>query len=104
LDSSVDSASRFPSISISFAFHPFRDCNGRVSRLLLLLSCYQLGYKVGRHISLERIIVENKGQYYETLEAISQGWYEAKHDPWPLVNFLLYVLKQADGEFERRVG
>jgi hypothetical protein len=48
--------------------------------------------------------VENKGQYYETLEAISQGWYEAKHDPWPLVNFLLYVLKQADGEFERRVG
>ena len=84
--------------------HPFRDGNGRVSRLLLLLGCYQLGYEVGRYISLERLIEENKERYYETLEASSQGWHESKHDPWPLVNFLLYVLKLAYGEFERRVG
>jgi len=84
--------------------HPFRDGNGRVSRLLLLLGCYQLGYEVGRYISLERLIEENKERYYETLAASSQGWHEAKHDPWPLINFLLYILKLAYGEFERRVG
>lgn len=84
--------------------HPFRDGNGRVSRLLLLLECYQLGYEVGRYISLERLIEENKDRYYETLETSSQGWYGARHDPWPLINFLLYVLKLAYGEFERRVG
>ena len=84
--------------------HPFRDGNGRVSRLLLLLGCYQLGYEVGRYISLERLIEENKERYYETLEAGSQGWHEAQHDPWPLINFLLYVLKLAYGEFEERVG
>jgi Fic family protein len=84
--------------------HPFRDGNGRVSRLLLLLGCYQLGYEVGRYISLERLIEENKERYYETLEVSSQGWHEAKHDPWPLINFLLYILKLAYGEFERRVG
>lgn len=53
--------------------HPFRDGNGRVSRLLLLVGCYQLGYEVGRHISLERLIEENKERYYETLEASSKG-------------------------------
>lgn len=84
--------------------HPFRDGNGRVSRLLMLAGCYQLGYEVGRYISLERLIEENKERYYETLEASSQGWHEATHDPWPLINFLLYILKLAYGEFERRVG
>src|SRR2546423_7509640 len=84
--------------------HPFRDGNGRVSRLLLLLGCYQLGYEVGRYISLERLIEENKERYYETLELSSQGWHEGKHDPWPLINFLLYILKLAYGEFESRVG
>lgn len=84
--------------------HPFRDGNGRVSRLLLLVGCYQLGYEVGRYISLERFIEENKERYYETLEASSQRWHEAKHDPWPLINFLLYILKLAYGEFGRRVG
>jgi Fic family protein len=83
--------------------HPFRDGNGRVSRLLFLLGCYQLGYEVGRYISLERLIEENKDRYYETLELSSQGWHEGKHDPWPLINFLLYILKLAYGEFEQRM-
>ncbi len=40
--------------------HPFRDGNGRVSRLLLLLQGYLLGFEVGRYISLERLIEHNK--------------------------------------------
>ena len=84
--------------------HPFRDGNGRVSRLLLLLQCYHLGFEVGRYISLERLIEENKERYYETLEQSSQGWHEGKHDPWPYVNYLLYILKSAYKEFEERVG
>jgi Fic family protein len=84
--------------------HPFRDGNGRVSRLLLLLQCYILGYEVGRYISLERLIEQNKERYYETLERSSQGWHEGKHDPWSYINYLLYILKTAYQEFETRVG
>ncbi|MBM3317991.1 MAG: Fic family protein [Candidatus Eisenbacteria bacterium] len=84
--------------------HPFRDGNGRVSRLLLLLQAYHLGYEVGRYISLERTIEENKERYYETLERSSQGWHESGHDPWPYLSFILYILKTAYAEFERRVG
>jgi Fic family protein len=84
--------------------HPFRDGNGRVSRLLLLLQCYQLGYEVGRYISLERVIEENKDRYYETLEESSQGWHKGKDDPWPYINYILYILKTAYREFEERVG
>ena len=84
--------------------HPFRDGNGRVSRLLLLLQCYHGGLEVGRFISLERIVEQSKDRYYETLEASSQGWHEGEHDPWPYVNYLLSVLKTAYREFEERLG
>ena len=84
--------------------HPFRDGNGRVSRLLFLLGCYRLGYEVGRYVSLERLIEENKERYYETLQASSQRWHEDKHDPWPYINYLLYILKTAYVEFESRLG
>lgn len=84
--------------------HPFRDGNGRVSRLTLLLACYHLGYEVGRYISLERLIEDNKDRYYETLEMSSSGWHEGKHDPWPYINYVLFILKAAYREFEERVG
>ena len=84
--------------------HPFRDVNGRVSRLLLLLQTYQLGYEVGRYISLERLIEQNKQRYYETLELSSHGWHEGRHDPWPFIGYVLFILKSAYREFEERVG
>lgn len=84
--------------------HPFRDGNGRTSRLLFLLTCYHCGIEAGRYISLERIIEDNKERYYEVLEQSSQRWHEGKHVPWPAMNFLLYVLTHACKEFEERVG
>jgi Fic family protein len=84
--------------------HPFRDGNGRVSRLLLLLTCYHLGFEVGRYISLERLIEQNKERYYETLKLSSQLWHDGTHSPWQYINFLLYTLLDATKEFERRVG
>lgn len=84
--------------------HPFRDGNGRVSRLLLLLTCYHAGLEVGRYISLERLIEENKESYYESLEQSSRGWHEGAHDPWPYIGFVLFVINQAYKEFEERVG
>lgn len=77
------------------SIHPFRDGNGRVSRLLLLLQLYHLGYEIGRFISIEKIIEENKNRYYETLMESSQKWHESKNDIWPYANYLLFILKEA---------
>lgn len=84
--------------------HPFRDGNGRVSRLLWLLQGYRLGYDVGRFVSLERLVEQNKERYYETLEQSSQGWHEGENDPWPYINFVLSIMKTAYREFAERVG
>ena len=84
--------------------HPFRDGNGRVSRLILLLMAYQAGLEVGRYISLERLIEQNNERHYETLKLSSEGWHQGAQNPWHYINFVLYTLIDAYKELERRVG
>jgi len=78
--------------------HPFRDGNGRISRLLTLLTCYHHGYEVGRYISFER----TKEDYYEDLKTSSLGWHEGEHDVIPWFTYLLSVWRRAYREFEER--
>jgi Fic family protein len=82
--------------------HPFRDGNGRISRLLTLLLCYQHGHEVGRYISFERIVEQTKEDYYEALKASSSGWHEGRHDVLPWFTYLLSVWRRAYRELEER--
>jgi Fic family protein len=84
--------------------HPFRDGNGRVSRLLTLLALYQHEYEVGRYISLERLVEESKADYYDVLQRSSEGWHDGSHDLIPWLNFFLAVLKRAYRELAARPG
>lgn len=49
------------------AIHPFQDGNGRLSRVLTNLLLLQRGYFYVPYSSLERIIEDNKDEYYLTL-------------------------------------
>jgi Fic family protein len=84
--------------------HPFRDGNGRVSRLLTLLALFQHGYEAGRYVSLERLVEESKEDYYECLHRSSQRWHEGKHELTPWFNFLLAIIRRSYVEFEKRAG
>jgi len=86
------------------SIHPFRDGNGRVSRLLTLLVLYQHGYEVGRYISLERLIEETRADYYAVLHRSSEGWHEDRHDILPWLNYFLSIVRRAYVELESRVG
>jgi len=84
--------------------HPFDDGNGRVARLLLRLQSCRLGYDVGRYVSLERLIEQNGSQYCEALEESSRGWQDGSHNPWPYIDYLLFILKMAYQELESRLN
>jgi Fic family protein len=83
--------------------HPFRDGNGRVSRLLTLLVLYHQGFRVGRYISLERIVEESKESYYEALFRSSQAWHEDEQDTIPWWSYYLSTIRAAYREFEQRM-
>jgi Fic family protein len=84
--------------------HPFRDGNGRVSRLLTLLLLHRHGFEVGRYVSLDRLVEEERTRYYEVLRQSSEGWHTGTHvlDPWLL--FFLGVVRAAGREFAERAG
>ena len=82
--------------------HPFRDGNGRVSRLLTLLALYHHQHAVGRYISLERIIEQTKESYYEVLQKSSASWHEGDHDIFPWFNYFLSTMRTGYREFEER--
>lgn len=84
--------------------HPFKDGNGRIGRLLTLLLLYKCGYRVGKFISLERIIDTSRESYYDTLKASSRGWHKGKHDIFPWLEYFHGMLLAAYKEFESRVG
>ena len=83
--------------------HPFRDGNGRVSRLLTLLLLYQSNYLVGRYISIERLIEESKENYYEVLQQSSKNWHEVKHDPSKWWYYFLSTTRSAYRELEEKI-
>ncbi|PIT98903.1 MAG: hypothetical protein COT74_12630 [Bdellovibrionales bacterium CG10_big_fil_rev_8_21_14_0_10_45_34] len=102
---------RLPSLVLSALFvldflciHPFRDGNGRVSRLLTLLLTYKNDFHVGRYISFERIIEENKIEYYQALKLSSQGWHQSKHDAVAWLNFFLSTIRMAYKELSEKVS
>jgi Fic family protein len=82
--------------------HPFNDGNGRMSRLLTTLLLYRSGFYVGKYISLEAKIADNKDLYYEALQASQDGWHEENDDPVPFIKYLLGTILAAYKDFGER--
>ncbi|MBP5261114.1 MAG: Fic family protein [Clostridiales bacterium] len=82
--------------------HPFNDGNGRMSRLLTTLLLYRSGFYVGKYISLEAKIANNKDLYYEALRASQVGWLEGCDDPVPFIKYLLGTILAAYKDFGER--
>ena len=86
-----------------FCIHPFRDGNGRVSRLATTLLLQAHGFQVARYVSLERLVEDSKEEYYAILADCSLGWHEGKNEILPWWNYFLSMLRRAYREFERQV-
>ena len=83
--------------------HPFRDGNGRVSRLITTLLLKSHGFEVVRYVSLERLVEERKEEYYDVLRSCSNGWHEGTNEVVPWWNYFLTVLRSGYRQFESQV-
>jgi Fic family protein len=82
--------------------HPFNDGNGRISRLLTTLLLYRNGFYVGKYISLEKIISEQKEFYYDALSQSQHGWHEGTENKILFIKYMLGTILKAYKDFEDR--
>jgi Fic family protein len=75
------------------AIHPFQDGNGRSSRVLTNLLMLQSEYIFVPYISHERIIENNKIEYYEALNKSQKTWKTENEDIFEWILFFLEVVK-----------
>jgi Fic family protein len=77
------------------AIHPFQDGNGRLARVLTNLLLLQTGYGHMPYSSLERVIEENREQYYRALRS-AQGTLDRDESRLPdwLRFFLICLIEQ----------
>jgi Fic family protein len=71
------------------AIHPFQDGNGRLARVLTNLLLLRIGYTYMPYSSLERVVEENREQYYRALRS-AQGTLDK--DESNLMNWLRFFL------------
>lgn len=92
-----------PCVILDFlCIHPFRDGNGRISRLLSLLLLYKNGFDAGKYISFEEQINNRKGNYYDALRQSSSGWHENQNDYSMFIMEFLTTLYLCYRELDRR--
>ena len=86
------------------SIHPFNDGNGRMSRLLMLLTMYKAGFDVGKYISIEKSIEETKSSYYQALKDSSEQWMNNKNDYVPFLEYFLGIILKDYREFNERLS
>ena len=108
-DVSINKLLLIPCFVMDFLrIHPFRDGNGRMSRLMTVLLLYQEGYDICRYVSMESKINGSKDRYYDALELSEEGWFEDANDYMPFISYFLDQLflcyRELDKSLKASVG
>ena len=102
-DANINQLLLIPCVILDFlCIHPFRDGNGRLSRLLSLLLLYKNGFDAGKYVSFEEQINNYKGFYYEALKQSSDGWETGENDYFPFIENFLSTLYMCYKELDKR--
>jgi Fic family protein len=74
--------------------HPFQDGNGRISRILTNLLLLKSGYAFVPYVSHEKLIEDNKPEYYMSLRKAQKTLRTEQEDITPWLDFFLSIMLQ----------
>jgi len=102
-DANISQLLLIPCVVLDFlCIHPFRDGNGRMSRLLSLLLLYKNGFDAGKYVSFEEQINKYKAYYYDSLKQSSSAWDVNENSYFPFIENFLSTLYMCYKELDKR--
>ncbi len=102
-DAGINQLLLIPCVILDFlCIYPFKDGNGKMSRLLTLLLLYKNGYDAIKYISFEDQINKYKNYYYDALKKSSDGWSENANNYFPFIENFLSTLYMCYKELDKR--
>ena len=102
-DAGINQLLLIPCVILDFlCIHPFRDGNGRMSRLLSLLLLYKNSFDAGKYVSFEEQINNYKAYYYDALRQSSKGWETNENSYFPFIENFLTTLYMCYKELDKR--
>ncbi len=102
-DSNINQLLLIPCVILDFlCIRPFKDGNGKMSRLLSLLLLYKNEYDIGKYISFEDQINRHRDYYYESLRRSSEGWDMNENSYFPFIENFLSMLYMCYKELDKR--
>lgn len=78
--------------------HPFQDGNGRLSRILTNLLLLKQGYLYMPYVSHEKLVEDNKSEYYIALRRSQKTFKAKKEDVTPWLEFFFDMFLQQSQE------
>ena len=103
-DSALDPLLLIPLFVLSFLrVCPFDDGNARLSRLLTLVMLRRAGHIVVEHVSVEKLILESRDDYFAALGASLEVADGKGSDPMPFTKYTLEIVAAAYREFQERI-
>ena len=102
-NSNINQLLLIPCVILDFlCIHPFKDGNGRMSRLISLLLLYKNGFDAGKYVSFEEQINNTKGYYYDALKESSNSWDTNENTYVPFIQNFLSTLYMCYKELDKR--
>ena len=102
-NSNINQLLLIPCVILDFlCIHPFKDGNGRMSRLLSLLLLYKNVFDAGKYVSFEEQINNSKGYYYDSLKQSSVAWDTNENTYIPFIQNFLATLYMCYKELDKR--
>jgi Fic family protein len=102
-DPDINKLLLIPCVILDFlCIYPFREGNGRMSRLLSLLLLYNNGYDAGKYISFEEQINNYKSSFDEALRRSSIGWDTNENTYFIFISDFLSLLHTCYLELDKR--